>query len=227
MRRSPALIMSLLLLAACSGSPRSVSSAPTDGTIPAQGPCDEPLLDGDVVAGPSSSTATLVAAGLVLADGPLYESVEALVSSSDLVVRGTIGPVMGSSGGFGQSAAIRDVEVLEVLSGDAPSELRVAFGLGDTAGERCAPVVEGREVLLFLGAAEAESDATHFVLGSHNNGVMTVDGTQVLVHSWVPGRLRESDPPRDDLPEDGSFPPPGLAFELNEVEAVIAGASGT
>jgi hypothetical protein len=89
---------------------------------------------------------------------------------------------------------------LEVLAGDAPLgvELRVAFGLGDAAGERCAPVVEGREWVLFLAAVVTERDATHFVIGSHNHGVMTVDEDQARVHSWVPGRLRESDPPRAD-----------------------------
>lgn len=88
---------------------------------------------------------------------------------------------------------------LEVLAGDAPSELRVAFGLGDTAGERCAPVVEGHEVVLFLAAVVTDTDATHFVIGSDDNGVMTVDEDQALVHSWVPVGLRESDPPRDDV----------------------------
>lgn len=216
------LIAGTLMLTACAGGPPSVASAPSGGTIPAQGPCDEPLLDGDVVAAPATSSVTLVAADRVLADGPLYESVESLVSSSDLVVRGTVGQAVGTTDSPGPSAAIRGVEVLEVLAGDAPSELRVAFGLGDTAGERCAPVVEGRQVLLFLGAAGTDTDATHFVLGSHNNGVMTVDGDQALVHSWVPGRLRDSDPPRDDLPEDGGFPPPGLAFDLGDVKDVVA-----
>jgi hypothetical protein len=120
------------------------------------------------------------------------------VSSSDLVLRGTVGP----------------------------AELQVAFGLGGTAGERCAPVLEARDVVLFL-AASRDTDATHFVIGSHNSGVMTVDGDQALVPSRVPGRLRESDPPRDDLPEDGGFPPPGLAFELDDVRHVAADADGT
>jgi hypothetical protein len=44
--------------------------------------------------------------------------------------------------------------------GDAPSELRVAFGIGDTVDERCAPVVEGREVVLFLAAVVTDTDAT-------------------------------------------------------------------
>jgi len=150
----------------------------------------------------------LVAADTVLADGPLCESVESIASSADLVVRGTVGPTVGSADSVGPSGAIREIEVLEVLAGDAPAELRVAFGLGDTAGERCAPVVAGREVVLFLAAAVGtDTDATHFVVGSHNNGVMTVDDDQALVHAWVPGRLREFEPPRDDLPEDGGFPP--------------------
>ena len=222
MQLKTVLIAATFMLTACAGGPPDVTSSPSDGTIPAQGPCDEPLLDGDVVAAPATSGLTLVAAEFLLADGPLYESVESLASSSDLVVRGTVGPAVGSTHNAGLSAAIRDVEVLEVLAGDAPPELRVAFGLGDTAGERCAPVVEGRQVLLFLGAAATGTDATHFVLGSHNNGVMTVDGDQALAHSWVPGRLRESDPPRDDMPEDGGFPPPGLAFDLDDVRQVVA-----
>lgn len=163
----------------------------------------------------------LITAALVLADGPLYESVDSLAAASDLVVRGTVGPVVGSADTTGPSAAVRRVEVREVLAGDAPIELRVAFGLGDIAGERCAPVVEGRQVVVFLGA-RTDADATHAVLGSHNNGVMTVDGDQALVHSWVPGRLREFDPPRDDLPEDGGFPPPGLAFDLDDVRGAVA-----
>jgi len=211
----------LVLSARASGSPE-VASAPSVGTIPAQGPCDEPLLDGDVVAAPATGIATLVAADLVLADGPLYESVESLASSSDLVVRGTVGLAVGSTDSAGSSAAIREIEVLEVLAGEAPPELQVTFGLGDTAGERCAPVVEGREVILFLAAAGTDIGATHFVIGSHNNGVMTVDDDQALVHSWVPGRLRESDPPRDDLPDDGGFPAPGLAFNLDEIRDVVA-----
>jgi len=221
------LLVSTLVLTACAGGPPDVASAPSGGTIPAQGPCDEPLLDGDVVAAPRTGGATLVAADLVLADGPLHQSVESLASSSDLVVRGTVGPVVGSADSLGPSAAVRQVDVLEVLAGDAPPELRVAFVLGDTSGERCAPVVEGRQVVLFLGAVGTDTDdATHSVLASHNNGVMTVvmtvDGDQALVHSWVPGRLRESDPPRDDLPEDGGFPPPGLAFDLDDVREVVA-----
>ena len=222
MQFKTALIAGTLVLTACGGSPPDVTSAPSDGTIPAQGPCDEPLLDGDVVAAPATSGLRLVAADLVLADGPLYESVGSLAASSDLVLRGTVGPAVGSADSAGPSAAIREVEVLEVLAGNAPSELRVAFGLGDTAGERCAPVVEGREVVLSLAAAGTDTDATHFVIGSHSNGVMTVDREQALVHSWVPGRLRESDPPRDDLPEDGGFPPPGLAFNLDDVRDVVA-----
>lgn len=215
------LIAGALVLTACAGGPPEVASAPSDGTIPAQGPCDEPLLGGDVVAAPATTGVMLVAADAVLADGPLYESVESLASSADLVVRGTVGPTVGSGDRVGPSAAIREIEVLEVLAGDAPAELRVAFGLGDTAGERCAPVVEGREVVLFLAAAGTDTDATHFVIGSHNNGVMTVNEDQALVHSWVPGRLRESDPPRHDLPEDGGFPPPGLAFNLDDVRDVV------
>jgi hypothetical protein len=214
------LIAGMLVLTACAGGPPDAASAPSDGTIPAQGPCDEPLLDGDVVAAAATGGVALIAAELVLADGPLYESVESLVSSSDLVVRGTVGPTVGSASGAGSPGAIREIEVLEVLAGEAPSELRVSFGLGDTAGERCAPVVEGRQVVLFLAASVADTDATHFVIGSHNNGVMTVDEGQALVHSWVPGRLRESDPPRDDLPEDGGFPPPGLAFDLDDIRDV-------
>lgn len=213
-----------LVLTACAGGTPEVTSAPSDGTIPAQGPCDEPLLDGDVMAAPATRGVTLISADVVLADGPLYDSVEALAASSDLVVRGTVGPTIGTSDGLGPAAAIREIEVLEVLVGESPAELRVAFGLGDTAGERCAPVVEGREVVLFLAAAGADTDASHFVIGSHNNGVMTVDGDRALVHSWVPGRLRASDPPRDDLPEDGGFPPPGLAFVLDDVRAVVAEA---
>lgn len=216
------LIVGTLVLTACAGGRPDVASAPSDGTIPAQGPCDEPLLDGDVVAAQVQGGATLVAADLVLADGPLYESVEALVSSSDLVVRGTVGPTVGSADGSGSFGVIREVEVLEVLAGEAPLEPRVSFGLGDTAGERCAPVVEGRQVVLFLAASVADTEATHFVIGSHNNGVMTVDEGQALVHSWVPGRLRESDQPRDDLPEDGGFPPPGLAFSLDDLRDVAA-----
>lgn len=162
------------------------------------------------------SGVTLAAADVVLADGPLYESGESLATAADLVVRGTIGPTVGSADRVGPDAAIRQVEMREVLAGDAPSELRVVFGLGHAAGERCAPVVEGREVVRFLGAAGTDIDATHLVLGSHNNGVMTVAGDQALAHSWVPGRLREVDSPRDDLPEDGGFPPPGLAFDLND-----------
>lgn len=216
------LIALTLGLTACAGGPPEVTSAPSGGTIPAQGPCDEPLLEDDVVAAHATSSVTLVAAPIVLADGPLYGSVESLADASDLVVRGTVGPMVGSTGSRGRSAAIREVEVLEVLDGDAPPELRVAFGLGDTAGERCAPVVEGRQVILFLGVAGPDSEATHFVLGSHNNGVMTVDGRQAIVHSWVPGRLRESDAPRDDLPEDGGFPPPGLTFDLDDVRAVVS-----
>lgn len=219
------LIAGTLGLTACVGGAPDDASAPSGGTIPAQGSCDEPLLDGDVVAAPAPGDVTLVTADLVLADGPLYESVESLASSSDLVVRGTVGPAVGPTDSPDPSAAIREVEVLEVLAGDAPSELRVAFGIGDTAGERCAPVVEGRQVVLFLGAAGTDTDATHFVLGSHNNGVMTVDGDQALVHSWVPGRLQESDPSRDDLPEDGAFPPPGLAFDLDDVRAVVSGTA--
>lgn len=222
MQLNTVLIAATFMLTACAGGPPDVASSPSDGTIPAQGPCDEPLLDGDVVAAPATSGLTLVAADLVLADGPLYESDESLASSSDLVVRGTVGRAVGTTDSPGSSAAIRGVEVLEVLAGDAPSELRVAFVLGDTSGECCAPVVEGRQVLLFLGAAGTDTDATHFVLGSHNNGVMTVEGDQALVHSWVPGRLRDSDPSRDDLPEDGGFPPPGLAFDLDDVRAVVA-----
>lgn len=216
------LIIGGLVLAACAGGPPDVAPAPREGTIPAQGPCDEPLLDSDVVAAAATSGVRLVAGDFVLADGPLYESVESLASSSDLVVRGTVGPAVASTDSASPSAAIREVEVLEVLAGDAPSELRVAFGLGDTAGERCAPVVEGRQALLFLGAVGTGTDATHFVLGSHNNGVMTVHEDQALVHSWVPGRLRETDPPRDDLPQDGGFPPPGLAFDLDAVRDVVA-----
>lgn len=222
MQLKTVLITGALVFTACAGGPPDVASAPSGGTIPTQGSCDEPLLDGDVLAAPAMSGVTLVAAELVLADGPLYESVESLAASSDLVVRGTVGPAVGTTDSVGPSAAIREVEVLEALTGDAPSELRVAFGLGDTAGERCAPVVEGRQVVLFLAAAGTDTDATHFVIGSHNNGVMTVDEDQALVHSWVPGRLREFDPPRDDLPEDGGFPPPGLVFDLDAVRDVVA-----
>lgn len=174
------------------------------------------------MAAPTPGDVTLIAGDLVLADGPLYESVESLVSASDLVVRGTVGPSVGSADGAGSFGAIREVDVLEVIAGEAPPELQVSFGLGDTAGERCAPVVEGRQVVLFLAANVADTAATHFVIGSHNNGVMTVDEGQALVHSWVPGRLRASDPPRDDMPEDGGFPPPGLAFDLDDIRDVIA-----
>lgn len=51
---------------------------------------------------------------------------------------------------------------------------------------------EGREVVLCLAAVVTDTDATHFVIGSRNYGVMTVDEDQALGRSWVPGRLCES-----------------------------------
>lgn len=222
------VLLTLCLVAAgCDGGVTS-SAVPdggggtSSGRIPAQGPCDEPLLDDDVVAA-TPAVGALVPVGLVLADGPLYESVEALAAAADLVVRGTVGPVIGQADWLSPSDLVRTVSVSEVLAGGAPQDgLTVVFTLGDTAGERCSPVVEGREVILFLGEAGPDADATHFVLGSHNNAVMTVDGERALVHSWVPGRLWEADAPRSDLSEDGGFPPPGQAFELDEIRAVVA-----
>jgi|GEM_PF-3400678 len=188
----------------------SPSSAATPTTIPAQGPCDEPLLDGDVVVGGDSSDATSSA------DGPLYDSVVSLARAADAVVIGTVGSEVGGD----DRQPVRELTDVEVVRGDVASPLQVRFWLGDTAGERCAPVVEGRRVLVFLTEPVGEPPVRS-TIGSHNNGVLSIVEGQALTHTWVPDRLGETDPSRNELPADGSFPPPGLAFDLDEVRNVV------
>lgn len=186
------------------------SAEAVTSTIPAQGPCDEPLLDGDVVVGgddPGSASA---------ADGPLYDSVVSLARAADAVAIGTVGARVGGN----DRQPVRRLTDVEVVRGEVASPLQVRFGLGDTAGERCAPVVEGRRVLVFLTEPVGEPPVRS-TIGSHNNGVLTIIDDQALTHTWVPDRLGATDPSRNELPTDGGFPPPGLAFDLDEVRNVV------
>lgn len=141
------------------------------------------------------------------ADGPVYESIEALTANAEVVVLGSVGEVRGTEVDDGGNEDVEGIEVRfssvvvdEVLSGRATTVQAgdtLAVEVSDVPGE----LSEGDEMVLFLEElthAEAPGidteDVFYVIIGMNGNGAFDVqDGAVIARSDAVRGLAAPSD----------------------------------
>jgi hypothetical protein len=153
------------------------------------------------------------------ADGPIYDSIEALTAAAEVVVLGSVGEVRGTEvddggneDGDGIDVTFTSVTVDEVLSGRATTVQAgdtLAVGVSDAASE----LSEGDEMVLFLEQlthADAPGidteDVFYVIIGIDANGAFDVQDGAVIARSSNVRGLATVDDAESDEPFTTSIP---------------------
>lgn len=172
------------------------------------------------------------------ADYATYDTVSALAGESGLVIRGTVDSVVAREVDGGGDPEVADAEgepagipmvfyridVDEVVAGDAPSQVVVAWpDSGEVVFEGATPVAPGQSLVLFLqhrdigNAPGITSVPQHYVPVSGDSGVFDVVGQEVVARS---AEIRGLDPSRRGRGEGL------LRASISELRRAVSSAPG-